>query len=98
MWFGDRLARKNNHESRPYTDLAADHDLTSVVFDQFSCEGQPQSDSRLFGREVRLEDLSQRFRRDAGAGVGDLDTDLVLVWVLCEFWRDAEGTGLLGMD
>src|SRR5262245_12423758 len=77
MWFGDRLARQNDHENRSHTDLAADHDLTAVVFNQFSGKGQPQPDARLLGREVRLKDLSQRFRRNARAGVGDLDPDVM---------------------
>ncbi len=45
--------------------------MTAVVFDQISGERKPQADARLYGRDVRLEDLPQRFRRDARAGVGD---------------------------
>jgi hypothetical protein len=52
LWFGDRLARQNDHENRSQPDFAADRDMITVVFDQFSGQRQPQPDASLFGREV----------------------------------------------
>ena len=41
-------------------------------------DGQPQSRAVLFGREKRLEQMLQIFRRDAHAGVLNVDPQLPL--------------------
>ncbi len=37
---------------------------------------EPGPLAQLLGREKRIEDLLDEFRRHAGAGVGDLDADV----------------------
>ena len=53
--------------------------LPTVILNQLLRQRQPQADARLFGREIRLEDLAQRFRRDLVAGVGDHKPDIVFL-------------------
>lgn len=74
-----------------YFDVATKPDLylPAVILNQLLRQRQPKADARLFGREIRLEDLPQRFRRDPVAGVGDLKPDIVFLRAQRDLERSA---------
>ncbi len=64
---------------RTVTDLAFDGDLSARLRDDAVGRGKPKAGAlaHAFSGEERLEDLLQIFRRNADAGISDLDDDMI---------------------